>query len=68
LQLVWLACVWVVWNERNLLVFWNSENIVHQLLDKVNLFSYRWLQTTDITLATNFHRWWSSSLLCLSID
>jgi hypothetical protein len=21
LQLVWLACVWVVWNERNLLVF-----------------------------------------------
>jgi hypothetical protein len=56
MQLVWLACVWVVWNERNLRVFSNSENIVHQLLDKVKLFSYRWLQTSDVTLATNFHR------------
>jgi hypothetical protein len=68
LQLVWLACVWIVWNERNLRVFRNSENTVHQLLDKVNLFSYRWLRTTDITLTTNFHRWWSSPLLCLGID
>jgi hypothetical protein len=56
LQLVWLACVWVVWNERNLRVFGNSENSVHQLLNKVKLFSYRWLQTTDVTLVTNFHR------------
>jgi hypothetical protein len=68
LQLVWLACVWVVWNERNLRVFRNSENTMHQLLDKVKLFSYRWLRTTDVTLATNFHRWWSNSLLCLGID
>jgi hypothetical protein len=41
---------------------------VHQLLDKVKLFSYRWMRTTDITLATNVHCWWSSPLLCLGID
>jgi hypothetical protein len=29
LQLVWLACVWVVWSERNLRVFRNSANNVH---------------------------------------
>jgi hypothetical protein len=68
LQLIWLACVWVVWNERNLRVFKNSATSVHQLLDKVKLFSYRWLRVTDASLATNFHHWWSSPLLCLGID
>ncbi|KAK2396169.1 hypothetical protein QL285_057836 [Trifolium repens] len=68
LQLVWLACVWVVWSERNHRIFRNSEHIVHQLLDKVKLFSYRWMRTTDVTLATNSHCWWSSPLLCLGID
>ncbi|KAK2403415.1 hypothetical protein QL285_052853 [Trifolium repens] len=68
LQLVCLACVWVVWNERNLRVFHNSENSVHQLLDKVKLFSYRWLKTTNITLASNTHCWWSTPLTCLGID
>jgi hypothetical protein len=29
LQLVWLASVWVVWNERNHRVFRNSANSVH---------------------------------------
>ncbi|KAK2360972.1 hypothetical protein QL285_086187 [Trifolium repens] len=68
LQLVWLACVWVVWNERNIRVFQNSKNSVHQLLDKVKLFSYRWLRTTNMTLAPNIHCWWSAPLTCLGID
>jgi hypothetical protein len=41
---------------------------VHQLLDKVKLFSFQWMRTTDVTLATNFHCRWSSTLLCLGID
>ncbi|KAK2415965.1 hypothetical protein QL285_038402 [Trifolium repens] len=65
MQLVWLACVWVVWNERNLRVFKNSATPVHQLLHKVQLFSYRWMRPTDVTLATNSYLWWSSPLLCL---
>jgi hypothetical protein len=68
LQLVWLACVWVVWNERNHRIFRNAANSVHQLLDKVKTFSYRWMRTTDATLAINFHCWWSNPLLCLGID
>ncbi|KAK2387235.1 hypothetical protein QL285_061035 [Trifolium repens] len=68
LQLIWLTCVWVLWNERNHRVFKNSANSVQQLLDKVKLFSYRWLRTTVVTLATNYHYWWSSPLPCLGID
>jgi hypothetical protein len=36
-------------------------------LDKIKLFSFRWLKATNITLASNNHSWWSSLLLCLSL-
>jgi hypothetical protein len=67
LQLIWLACVWVIWNERNLRLFGSSANSVHQLLDKVKMFSYRWLKATNVSLVTNYHCWWSNPLLCLGI-
>jgi hypothetical protein len=67
-SLCWLACVWVVWNERNLRVFQNTENSIFQLLDKVKLFSYRWLRTTTITITPNTYCWWSSPLTCMGID
>jgi hypothetical protein len=68
LQLIWLANLWVVWNERNLRLFRHSANYVHQLLAKVKMFSYRWLKTTHINLVSNCHCWWSSHLLCLGPD
>jgi hypothetical protein len=45
---------------KKIRVFKNSATSVHQFLDKVKLFSYQWLRTTDVTLATNYHHWWSS--------
>jgi hypothetical protein len=68
LQVAWLACVWVMWNERNQRVFRNSASSVLQLLDKVKMYVYRWMQASNITLVTNFHSWWSNSLLCLGLD
>ncbi|CAJ2662943.1 unnamed protein product [Trifolium pratense] len=67
LQLVWLACVWVIWTERNHRLFKGSMGTPHILLDKIKLFSFRWLKTTNITLALNYHSWWSSPLLCLGL-
>jgi hypothetical protein len=64
LQLFWLACVWVVWNERNHRVFRNSANFGHQLLDKVKMISYQWSRTADVTLVSNCHCWWMNPLLC----
>ncbi|XP_045797575.1 uncharacterized protein LOC123891718 [Trifolium pratense] len=67
LQLVWLACVWVIWTERNHRLFKGSSDTPHILLDKIKLFSFRWLKMTNITLALNYHSWWSSPLLCLGL-
>ncbi|KAK2433359.1 hypothetical protein QL285_018637 [Trifolium repens] len=65
LQLIWLACVWVVWTERNHRLFRGTESSIHQLLDKIKLFSFRWLKATNVNLASNCHMWWSSPRLCL---
>ncbi|KAK2429612.1 hypothetical protein QL285_028036 [Trifolium repens] len=67
LQLIWLACVWVVWTERNHRLFRGTASTLHQLLDKIKLFSFRWLKATNVTLASNCHSWWSSHMLCLGI-
>jgi hypothetical protein len=67
LQLIWLACVWVVWTERNHRLFRGSACTTHQLLDKIKLFSFRWLKATSVTLASNCHSWWSSPMLCLGL-
>ncbi|KAK2373370.1 hypothetical protein QL285_074404 [Trifolium repens] len=68
LQLIWLAYVWVLWNERNHRLFRNVASPVTHLLEKVKMFSFRWLKSTHVTLASNYHTWWSNSLLCLGID
>ncbi|PNX68026.1 glutamate-gated kainate-type ion channel receptor subunit GluR23, partial [Trifolium pratense] len=41
MQLIWLACVWVVWTERNYRLFKGSANSLHSMLDKIKIFSYR---------------------------
>ncbi|GAU31357.1 hypothetical protein TSUD_19020 [Trifolium subterraneum] len=64
MQLIWLVCVWVVWNERNSR---GSTNSLQHMLDKIKTFSYRWLKATSNTLALNYHSWWSSPLICLGL-
>ncbi|GAU27873.1 hypothetical protein TSUD_159670 [Trifolium subterraneum] len=67
LQLIWFICAWIVWMERNHRLFRGSTSSTHQLLDKIKLFSFRWLKETSGTLASNPHSWWSSPMLCLGV-
>ncbi|MCH99721.1 kinesin-like protein, partial [Trifolium medium] len=34
MQLIWLACVWILWHERNHRLFRNTTSSLHQMLDK----------------------------------
>ncbi|PNX63908.1 hypothetical protein L195_g053750, partial [Trifolium pratense] len=67
LKLIWLASVWVVWTERNHRLFTGSVSTLHQMMDKIKLFSYRWLKTTSVSLVPDYHSWWSCPLLCLCL-
>jgi len=66
-QLIWLICVWVVWNERNNMLFKLKENTIFQLLKKVKLYSLWWLKVKKTNFIFGTHMWWSSLLLCLGI-
>jgi hypothetical protein len=67
-QLIWLVCVWVVWNEINHRLFRNSGKSLHQMLDKVKIYLLWWLKAKNINLVVNLHSRWSSLLFCLSIN
>jgi hypothetical protein len=67
MQLIWLLCSWVVWNERNNRLFNNIVTIVPRLLDKVKLLSLGWLKAKNAMLVFGTQRWWSSPLDCLGI-
>ncbi|GAU37807.1 hypothetical protein TSUD_276240 [Trifolium subterraneum] len=67
MQLIWLACVWVVWTERNHRLFRGSATSSLHMLDKIKTFSFRWLTAKSCTFALNYHSWWSSPMLCLGL-
>jgi hypothetical protein len=67
LQLIWLLCTWVLWNERNNRLFNNVVTDVSRLLDKIKLLSLAWLKAKKAIFVFGTHRWWSSPLACLGI-
>jgi len=67
MQLLWLACVWVLWTERNNRQFNNTENFIHQLVEKVQIHSYWWMKTANVVHEFGVHSWFACPLLCLSI-
>jgi hypothetical protein len=68
LQLIWLLCVWLVWNERNNRLFNNIQTPIDHLLDKVKFHSFWWLKANNTTFVYSSHRWWSNPMFCLGID
>jgi len=68
LQLIWLLCVWLIWNERNNRLFNNFETPTVQLLEKAKYHSLWWLKANNTTFVYGSQRWWSNPLLCLGID
>lgn len=44
MHLFWFACVWVIWKERNDMIFSGKDNSPLQLLEKVKLLSFWWFK------------------------
>ena len=67
LQLIWLCCIWVIWNERNQRLFANKANTTVQLLEKVKMCSLCWLKAKNVCFPFGYHLWWQQPLVCLGI-
>jgi len=68
MQLIWLLCVRVVWNEQNNRLFNNVVAPIPRLLDKIKMLSLGWLKAKKATFVFGTQQWWSSPLVCLGID
>lgn len=67
LQLIWLLCAWVLWNERNNKLFNNVVTPMPRLLDKVKCMSLAWTKAKNVTFRFGTDRWCSSLFQCLGI-
>jgi len=47
--------VWVLWTERNNRQFNNTETNIHQLFEKIQINSYRWLKATNAVHVLGVH-------------
>jgi len=54
LQLLWLICVWLVWNERNNSLFNNIETPIDQLIEKVKYHYLWWLKANKTIFVHGF--------------
>jgi len=68
LQLIWLLCVWLVWNERNNRLYNNIQTTIEQLVEKVKFHPFWWLKANKANFMYGTQRWWSDPLICLGID
>ena len=67
LQLIWLCSVWVIWNERNHMLFSNNVKQIMEILQKVKITSLPWLKSKVVCFPFGYHMWWLQPLVCLGI-
>lgn len=67
LKIIWLACVWAIWKERNNCVFNNLASDPLSIVERVKLFSFLWLSSNVASFPFGFHDWWRYPLFCMGI-
>jgi len=67
LKVIWLACSWAIWKERNNYVFKHAVIDPYSIVERVKLNSFLWLSSNVVPLAFGFHDWWRHPLLYMGV-
>ena len=67
LKIIWLACAWAIWKDRNNCIFKNAVINPYNILEKVKMNSFLWLSSHFVPIAFGFHDWWRHPLYCMGI-
>jgi len=66
-KVIWFACVWVIWKERNNRIFKDLVSPPVVLLEKVKLLSFVWLKANHASFNYSFHDWWRYPIPCMGV-
>jgi len=67
MHLIWCACLWVLWKERNDRLFNSKENSPIRLLKNVKILSFWWFKAKFVNFFYGFHNWCQTPFLCVGI-
>ncbi|XP_024634470.1 uncharacterized protein [Medicago truncatula] len=67
LKVIWHACVWILWKERNYMIFNDKAQDLEQIVDNVKFVSFFWLKANSLTSAFSYSDWWRHPLICMDV-
>ena len=63
--MIWFATSWVIWKERNNIIFRGEEKTTLKLLENIKLLFFWWHKANCVAFSYQFHDWCQNLLLCL---
>ena len=66
-KVIWFACVWVIWKERNIRIFKDMVSTPLVLLEKIKLLSFLWSKANHASFNYCYHDWWRYPLPCMGV-
>jgi len=69
LTVIWPGSVWIIWKERNNMIFNQKNGDLDQLADNIKLMSFSWLKAKILSLALSYNDWWRHRhpLICIGV-
>jgi hypothetical protein len=67
MTLIWHACVWVIWKERNNRIFQQKLLTSDRLAEMVKIMSFNWLKANMPSFAFSYNDWGQHPLLCMGV-
>jgi hypothetical protein len=67
IRIIRLACVWIIWKERNNRVFNQMELDSQVISDKVKLLSFTWIKANSSSFTFAYPDWWRHPLASLGV-
>lgn len=67
-SLVWFATIWVIWNQRNGLLFKEKKVEVREMLEQIKLKSWLWTTARCAQFSYPFSIWYSNTAGCVGVN
>ena len=67
LNMIWLCCIWIPWNERNHRLFLNKVKSIVQLFENVKITSLNWLKANNVCFPLVIICVCSNPFVCLGV-